>query len=84
MFSMDDTGPSEDTARMWQAKLGAGRTGAMVADAATWLSLPQPPGGDGSSNKLKELESIWTERTCRGRQGSALEEPLRLPLRESS
>lgn len=63
---------------------GGGRAGAVAADAATWPSLPQPPGGDGSSNKLEELESIWTERTCGGRQGSAPEGPLGLPLRESS
>lgn len=48
-----------------------------AADGATWPSLPQPPGGDGSSNKLEELEFRWMKglvgggrvRPWRGRWG---------------
>lgn len=41
---------------MWQNRLG-GVGGGEAADAATWLSLPQPRGGVGVGNKLEELKS---------------------------
>lgn len=42
------------------------------------------PRGDGSSNKLEELESEWVGKTSGGRQGLVVEGPLGFPLRESS
>lgn len=56
----------------------------------TWQQMRPPglhsqsPRGDGSGNKLEELESIWMGETSWGRQGLVVEGPLGFPLRESS